>query len=277
MTDTVERMLPLYEAKMIHQFDHRWATYEPDGTVREVTSEEKSDPAFCAIPRYWVREDLVKGQLGASEDSLFGFRDVTNATNERTVIAARLPYAAVGNNLPLILAPLQHQRRLLALFCSYVVDYVARLKISWVHMNFFIVKQLAIPSPALFATVAPWDSELSLGDWIDNLVSVLDSMEEAAVGEKAERTSSAVFGRNDAAIELNAGLFVLFSTNAEDVSYIMDTFTTLKRRELLAYGSFRTKDLILEVYDGMQTAIETGQPYVSRFDDLVRSTRGHDS
>jgi hypothetical protein len=23
--------LPLYEAKMIHQFDHRWATYEANG------------------------------------------------------------------------------------------------------------------------------------------------------------------------------------------------------------------------------------------------------
>src|SRR5690606_26610994 len=26
-----ERMLPLYEAKMIHHYDTRWATYEPDG------------------------------------------------------------------------------------------------------------------------------------------------------------------------------------------------------------------------------------------------------
>jgi hypothetical protein len=26
-----ERYLPLYEAKMLHHFDHRWATYEPGG------------------------------------------------------------------------------------------------------------------------------------------------------------------------------------------------------------------------------------------------------
>ncbi|MEG6992759.1 hypothetical protein V1979_38435, partial [Pseudomonas aeruginosa] len=29
--------LPLYEAKLIHQFDHRWATYTADGNSRDVT------------------------------------------------------------------------------------------------------------------------------------------------------------------------------------------------------------------------------------------------
>lgn len=28
----VERMIPLYEAKMLHHFDTRWGTYRPDGT-----------------------------------------------------------------------------------------------------------------------------------------------------------------------------------------------------------------------------------------------------
>lgn len=61
--------LPLYEAKMIHQFDHRWATYidAPDGlpgkveTV-DVSSEQKSDPAFTVRPRYWLdkREVLAR-------------------------------------------------------------------------------------------------------------------------------------------------------------------------------------------------------------------------
>jgi len=62
-----ETYLPLYEAKMIHHFDHRWATYEekPDGKVeaREVTPVEKSDPNFVVQPRYWVREDVVESAL----------------------------------------------------------------------------------------------------------------------------------------------------------------------------------------------------------------------
>lgn len=62
--------LPLYEAKMIHQFDHRWATYvdSPDGTIGEVettdvTSTQKADPAFTVRPRYWVSEREVLARI----------------------------------------------------------------------------------------------------------------------------------------------------------------------------------------------------------------------
>lgn len=60
----VERRVPLYEAKMIHQFDHRWATYiegadDEEGT-RDVTLEEKRDSSYEPSPRYWVPETDVK-------------------------------------------------------------------------------------------------------------------------------------------------------------------------------------------------------------------------
>jgi len=60
----VERRVPLYEAKMIHHFDHRWATYgtgasdDEEGT-RDCTFAEKQDPDFEPSPRYWVPEDEV--------------------------------------------------------------------------------------------------------------------------------------------------------------------------------------------------------------------------
>ena len=55
---------PLYEAKMIHHFDHRWATYAVDASddeegTRDCTSAEKQDPDFEPSPRYWVPEDEV--------------------------------------------------------------------------------------------------------------------------------------------------------------------------------------------------------------------------
>src|SRR5690606_3709724 len=60
----VERRVPLYEAKMIHHFDHRWATYgagasdDEEGT-RDCTLAEKQNPDFEPSPRYWVPEDEV--------------------------------------------------------------------------------------------------------------------------------------------------------------------------------------------------------------------------
>ena len=82
-----DRYLPLYEAKMIHQFDHRWATYERDGTIRKVTDEEKADPNFEPMPRYWVPEADVDAKLAAkgwTHDWLLGWRDIAaTPTNVR--------------------------------------------------------------------------------------------------------------------------------------------------------------------------------------------------
>jgi hypothetical protein len=55
--------LPLFEAKLIHQFDHRWATYTPEGDSRDMTLVEKQDPGQTARPRYWVDEREVLARV----------------------------------------------------------------------------------------------------------------------------------------------------------------------------------------------------------------------
>ncbi|MGE0014513.1 MAG: hypothetical protein AB7S62_20045, partial [Azoarcus sp.] len=62
--------LPLYEAKLIHQFDHRWATYTPDGNSRDVTLAEKSNPDFTVTPRYWVQAREVWLRVARLPDGL---------------------------------------------------------------------------------------------------------------------------------------------------------------------------------------------------------------
>jgi hypothetical protein len=58
-----EGLLPLFEAKLIHQFDHRWATYTAEGDSRDMTLVEKQDPAQIARPRYWVDEREVLARV----------------------------------------------------------------------------------------------------------------------------------------------------------------------------------------------------------------------
>ena len=61
--------LPLYEAKMVHQFDHRWATYvdnpdKPGGLdTDDVSPAQKADPHFTVRPRYWVDEREVLARI----------------------------------------------------------------------------------------------------------------------------------------------------------------------------------------------------------------------
>ncbi|MCB9495962.1 MAG: N-6 DNA methylase [Fibrobacteria bacterium] len=65
--------LPLYEAKMIHQFDHRWATYagtDEDG-ASNATLEQKQDPHFAVRPRYWVDSSEVDAKVLNEQHPLF--------------------------------------------------------------------------------------------------------------------------------------------------------------------------------------------------------------
>ena len=66
--------------------------------------------------------------------------------------------------------------------------------------------------------------------------------------------------------ELDAAFFHLYGIERDDVDYIMETFPIVKRKDVERYGSFRTKELILDVYDAMGDAIRTGEPYQTILD-----------
>jgi hypothetical protein len=56
-----------------------------------------------------------------------------------------------------------------------------------------------------------------------------------------------------------------FPRPRDAVAYIMDTFPIVKRKDEEKYnGDYRTKRVILEIYDAMQESIRTGQPYQTR-------------
>lgn len=67
--DSPAPRLPLYEAKMVHQFDHRWATYvdnpdKPNGLdTEELSLAQRADPYFSLRPRYWVNEREVLARI----------------------------------------------------------------------------------------------------------------------------------------------------------------------------------------------------------------------
>ena len=66
--------------------------------------------------------------------------------------------------------------------------------------------------------------------------------------------------------ELDAAFFHLYGVSREDADYILDTFPIVRRKDEERYGEYRTKRLILEIYDAMQHAIDTGVPYQTILD-----------
>ena len=46
----------------------------------------------------------------------------------------------------------------------------------------------------------------------------------------------------------------------------METFPIVKRKDIKAHGEYRTKRVILEMYDAMAAAMQGGVPYQTRLD-----------
>ena len=66
-----------------------------------MTFAEKGVPGFDVTPPYWVSEKEVADRLSTKQwnhEWLVGFRDITNTTNELTVITAALPKLATNHN-----------------------------------------------------------------------------------------------------------------------------------------------------------------------------------
>ena len=82
--DDEEHYLPLYEAKLFHQYDHRFATFDGvsgrdirNGKARPMTAEEKADPESVVIPRYWVPESQVAQRLDRGKDGILSIGQCT--------------------------------------------------------------------------------------------------------------------------------------------------------------------------------------------------------
>lgn len=104
------------------------------------------------MPREAVEARL--NERGWRHGWLIGFRDITNATNERTTIFSLLPRVGVGNNAPLIFPGDGHPLLtscFLATVRSLAFDFVTRPKVGGTHLNFFIINQLPVLPPTAFS------------------------------------------------------------------------------------------------------------------------------
>jgi hypothetical protein len=266
-----KRMLPLYEAKLIYPFDHRLSSYDKrldgsrDTELPQLSLEEKNDPWRSVIPRYWVDQTEVDDRLtrrGWDKGWLLGWRDITKETNERTVVTSSIPRAAVGHKYPLILTNLDAYL-LQANLSSFILDYVARQKFAGISMMYFVIKQLPVLPPSAYQDLADFIRqralELSFTAW--DMEAYAHDLGDAGAPFRWDEER-----RFTMRAELDASFFHMYGIERDDVDYIMETFPIVKRKDEQRYGSFRTKELILEVYDAMAEAMRTGVSYQTILD-----------
>jgi hypothetical protein len=279
-----EEYLPLYEAKMIHQFNHRFGDYgsyvlKDDGTgvraLPNVSSEDLANPFYSTLPRYWAASAEVEKRLGNrwTRDWLLGWRGISSALDARTLISTVIPRSAVGN-IFLILsdADPRHLAALIACLNSFVCDYVARQKLGGANFSFYVMEQLTLPSPQIFDRAAIWDESGPLLDWL--LPRVLElcftTWDLAGFGRDAGWTGPPFrwlpLRRRLIRAELDAACFLLYGLDREETSYVLDSFDIVQRNEEKEFGEYHSKRLILERYDAMRRAVEIGERYETPLD-----------
>ena len=187
---------------------------------------------------------------------------------------------------------------------SLALDWTARLSVGGVNMNFFIVKQLPVLPPEAYLQeacdgltfvemIVPrvleltfttndlvefarelgwakppflWDKErrfllrCELDAILFHLYLPADQLGNWRVACRSE---------NHTCDETSNELAVLesyFPKPRDAVAYIIDTFPIVRQKDEKEYGEYRTRRVVLEIYDAMQSAFANGESYQTRVD-----------
>ncbi|MGB5903885.1 MAG: N-6 DNA methylase [Xanthobacteraceae bacterium] len=379
--DGEERRVPLYEAKMIHHFNHRYGDFKDaaekdDADFREIPQADAatlSDPSYEPTPRYWVPADEVslraarvpsplkrwiregkaehalkaiaewlvgyyaieevalreselirilgaehawRSVLGTSPDRflldprtrangqdaqretpltnddiqflasgprdpldlaialvrrkqprwLVGWRDITNATNERTVIACVFPKVGTNHKLPLayLRSDAQGGAAFVGQLSSLCFDYVARQKLSGTSLTYFYLKQMPVLPPSIFSG----DDYSFL---VQHMLELTYTSELMRLWAEDLGYSGAPFAwdegrRTSLRAELEAFYALKFGLGRDELRYVLDpsdtkgagypseTFRVLKSREEARFGEYRTRRLVLAAFDQLSTS-----------------------
>ncbi len=276
--------VPLLEAKMVHQFDHRFGTYHRQtegqanqGKLPELDDAAHGDPHCLSVSNYYVAADEVTKRLRDRwhRGWLLGWRDICRSTDQRTLIASLTPRVGVAHTLRLLFVPGAPKlvAAVYATLCSFVVDYAARQKVGGTHLTYGQLRQLPIAPPSTYERETPWEKGTLLCDWL--LARVLELTYTAWDLEPFARDVGHIGTpfrwdperRFRLRCELDAAFFHEYGLSRDDVGYVMDTFPIVRKNDERAYaGEFRTKNAILEVYDALVAATQTRRPYQTRLD-----------
>jgi hypothetical protein len=266
--------VPLYEAKMLGHFDHRFSTYQNAtqaqlnvGSLPRPTAQQHNDPNMESIARYWIaRSKLTDALDGKWEQGwLLGWRDITKADQMRTFIPSTLPTSAVGHKFPLAFpkdpahGPLLH-----AVWSTMAFDYVARQKISGTGMTYFIVKQIACPTPDTFTQASSWQPDRTLAEWVMPYVLELSYTSwrlrpyAREMGDDGPPFRWDPDRRGLLQAELDAAMLHVYGLTRVEAEHVLDSFRVVRKYEERDYGEYRTRRLVLDAYDCMTAATARG-------------------
>ncbi len=267
---------PLYEGKIFWHFNHRYGTYEGQtqkqsnkGVLPRVSEHQHMDPHYRITPRYWINSERVNKALGtaSSRSWFYAWRDV--GISERTLIGTIIPKTGAGDKSPILISDCAPAlfAALVGCLSSLVVDYSIRQRAS--NIKFFVLEQAPVIHPDRLNEMMPW-MEGSAAKWIAERVLELSysSVELDSFARDLGCNHPPFYwnrGRRQLLqAEIDAAIIQLYGLDRSQAEWLIDSFTVLRKYEERDYAEFRTKRLVLEVYDEIEAAKQAGNPYRTR-------------
>ena len=271
--------LPLYEGRMIGAYDHRAKTYASGhGNSSMWVERPFGDPEKAIVPQWRVLPETLPNKIGDRwRRYRLCFRDVAQPRDIRSLIAALIPPGVVcGDKVPTLDFQWENEWAYLpwlAVANSFVMDWMVRSKLSSPKMSFTLMDSLPFPRPKLeddwVQRVAPL--VLRLICTAPEMTSYWNKMAEfgfctAIEGESVPPDAFTHEGdRQSARAEIDAIVAAqVFGLTRAELSEILDTFPIVKSKDEEKWSEYRTKRVILEIYDAMAEAMRTGDPYQTR-------------
>ena len=197
---------------------------------------------------------------------LMGWRDITNATNERTVIASVFPKVGVNHKIPLYFARFDTNlsAALVAGLSSMPFDFAARQKLGGTSLTYFYIKQFPFFNPCDFsredlAFLIPRVLELtytshSMRPWAADLGHTGAPFSFDPDRRAQLRADLDAFFARKYGLSRDELRYILDPADTHGESYPSETFRGLKRNEIARYGEYRTQRLVLAAFDRLTGA-----------------------
>ncbi|MYN65614.1 MAG: N-6 DNA methylase [Acidobacteria bacterium] len=260
---------PLYEGRMVAQYDHRAKGYR-SGRGRKAVWEELpfSEPTKSIQPQWRIPTHLVPDRaLERCQDYRIGFCDVASPTNERSLVAALIPrYTVCGDKVPTIsfgdAAPWTYAVWL-AVANSFVMDFLVRMKVG-LSMTYTILDGMPFPRPAsqdaVVRALVPRVLRLTCTgpEMIDfwNMAAEDDWVPQhrerhAVPGTTDEGERRLLRSEIDACVARD-----VYRLTRDELAHVLDTFPIVKKQDSKRFGEFRTKHLVLNAYEQLPAEVD---------------------
>jgi len=230
---------PLFEGRMINQYDHQFREYK-SGTGRTAVWEELPFSAKRIRPQFFINKKAIDERRSSFPNSYrAAFGAVSSATNERTVQATVIPRNAVCNHslVTVWFHESQHAKTLVwvCVANSVVFDWCVRLRAS-LNLTFSLMFDMPFPSideknksyrylshrAARLICVTP-----EMKDLWNELVIELDS--NSLPQWDPLLTAISLGRRAKIRAEIDALIADLYGLGENDFAYILTTFPLLDR------------------------------------------------